>query len=678
VNQEEPIPIEALQELLEEMENWAPTRKQPIKTKVIYRPVGVEEVVEDSLPGEESEEPVEEEETAPPTEESEPTKVSEFLPSQSVPVAAVDCGIARLGETENGLVIALRATIVIDEGEASRVILFRTGPFYLHNQYKKESLYQVGKHLGKPDLFVEIDDTDPDHPVLLKVKAGVAGDSHQYGDRFRNWLERLVQKVAVTSIENGIILFDGALTLRTRDTPPLYLERLARLASNKGNAIIAISKQSLLQIQGKPIRFWLNDVPNLPCYRCLTPLMKSEGAERAERVMGNAYAARFSVLGPTFRMDVKAVAGQSDDEAINQFYSTPIQFDGPRFNMVNVVTGVKGSGKSHLAKHLVVSLAEKGVPCIIFDINGEYVGLPNAQVLRWGDNFMPDLAEVGYRMLDTVIQVIYPLTENSRSVLSARLPQIFAQRRAYQEKTQKAFSIDIEHLRKQNWGGGDLVEGAIDRRLEIIDGMKLFAVSNSSSTNVCSKLDDLYEQACAKRPIVFDIREHEPALQTALVRAMNEKLEGICGHETSTQKGRYPFVFFEEAHFYIDETAILNIITRGRHIGMASVFITNTPQKLPDTVFRQLDNLFLLGLTHKDDIKNVSRNSFTDEETIQSLATRMPERHALIIGNVTDRYPLVVKVAPLPENIPPSGRTRSTWDRFSKVEGGFSVASSKE
>lgn len=328
MNQEEPIPIEALQELLEEMENRAPTRKQPVNTKVIYRPVGVEEVVEDSLPNEEPAESGEEEETTPQTEESESTKVSEFRPWLSVPVAAVDCGIARLGETENGLVIALRATIVIDEGKASRIILFRTGPFYLHNQYKKEALYQVGKHLGKPDLFVDVDNTDPDNPVLLKVKEGVAGDSHQYGDRFRNWLERLVQKVAVTSIENGIILFDGALTLRTRDTPQLYLQRLAKLASNKGNAIIAISKQSMLQIQGKPIRFWLNDVPNLPCYRCLTPLMKREGAERAERVMGNAYAARFSVLGPTFRMDVKPVAGQSDDEAINQFYGSLLMRGG--------------------------------------------------------------------------------------------------------------------------------------------------------------------------------------------------------------------------------------------------------------------------------------------------------------------------------------------------------------
>jgi hypothetical protein len=59
-------------------------------------------------------------------------------------------------------------------------------------------------------------------------------------------------------------------------------------------------------------------------------------------------------------------------------------------------------------------------------------------------------------------------------------------------------------------------------------------------------------------------------------------------------------------------------------------------------------------------------NSFTDEDTIQSFATRMPYGHALVMGNVTERYPLIVNVDPLPEDMPPTGRTKSTWDRFMK------------
>lgn len=62
-------------------------------------------------------------------------------------------------------------------------------------------------------------------------------------------------------------------------------------------------------------------------------------------------------------------------QSFTTFNGSPICLDGPRFNMVNVVTGVKGSGKSHLAKHLVLALSAKLVPCIIFDINGEYLGL---------------------------------------------------------------------------------------------------------------------------------------------------------------------------------------------------------------------------------------------------------------------------------------------------------------
>jgi DNA helicase HerA-like ATPase len=152
---------------------------------------------------------------------------------------------------------------------------------------------------------------------------------------------------------------------------------------------------------------------------------------------------------------------------------------------------------------------------------------------------------------------------------------------------------------------------------------------------------------------------------------VNRTIETICETEGGDQgQGRYPFVFFEEAHFYVSKEAILNIITRGRHIGMGSVFVTNTPQDLPDSVFRQLDNLLLLALTHRDDIKNVSKNSFTDEDTIESFATRMPEFHALVMGNVTQRYPLVLRIDALPANVPATGRTRSTWDRFAGGQAG--------
>jgi len=326
MNQNDLPSIDELQEFLDEIEALAPKRREIEGTRVSYRSVTTEEIIEDSLPPEDSS--IDDYGTSADTnstDESTSASVSEFQALQNGPIAAVDCGIARLGETENGLVIALRAAIVVDQNDASEVSLFRTGPMYLHNQHKLQLMYQMGRHLGRPDQFVELDETDPNHPIPTRVKSGVAHDAHKYGDRFRNWFERLTQRIAVTKIENGTILLDGALTLRTLDTPNLYLESLAAAASEKGNALIAVSKQSLLQVQGKSIRFWLDDAPNRPCYRCLAPLMKHE---ETERVLGNAYAARFSALGPTFRMDVKAVEGQTDDEAINHFFNSAFMRGG--------------------------------------------------------------------------------------------------------------------------------------------------------------------------------------------------------------------------------------------------------------------------------------------------------------------------------------------------------------
>ena len=312
-NESDSLPIDELQQLLDEMEAQAPNRESDADHKVLYRQVGEDDALDDSFPPEESDVP-NEDIPANAGGTADYADVSPTSPAVDLqltlmagPIAAVDCGIIRLGETESGLIIALRASIVIDDDLEPKIHLFRTGPLYLHNAFKAQILFQMGKHLGKPDFFVEVDDSDPSDPKPYKVKSGIAADTHKYGDRFRNWFERLVQKVAVASINNGVVLFDGALTLRTLDTPQQYLKDLAKLASDHGNALIAVSKQSLLQVGGKSIRFWLNDVPNRICYRSLGRIMALEGAE--ERSLGNVYATRFSVLGPNVKNGRKVNTG---------------------------------------------------------------------------------------------------------------------------------------------------------------------------------------------------------------------------------------------------------------------------------------------------------------------------------------------------------------------------------
>jgi len=56
--------------------------------------------------------------------------------------------------------------------------------------------------------------------------------------------------------------------------------------------------------------------------------------------------------------------------------------EGQDLEKVNVVTGVKGSGKSHLAKVILLQLIQHGAPCLVFDINREYIHLPKAERTR--------------------------------------------------------------------------------------------------------------------------------------------------------------------------------------------------------------------------------------------------------------------------------------------------------
>jgi hypothetical protein len=284
--------------------------------KIILRTVDPNETINDAL---EEEESTIESWPYSPIETSDQPPFTSFGEERISNVSAVDSGIVRLGETENGIFIALRGAIVKDFNDTCEVSIFRTGPLFLSYKLKVDLLYKLGLDLQKPDLFVEIDESQPDEPKPIKTKRSAADTAHQYADRFRNWFERMLQLVAIQDTNNGIIVLDGALTLRTRDTPSGFLSFLSTRANALRNSLVAISKQSKLQIQNKSIQFWLDEFPNQPGYRRLSSLLAND---RRNRVLGNLYASRFTPAGSTFRMDVKSLEGQNDKEVIDSLYNS--------------------------------------------------------------------------------------------------------------------------------------------------------------------------------------------------------------------------------------------------------------------------------------------------------------------------------------------------------------------
>ena len=125
----------------------------------------------------------------------------------------------------------------------------------------------------------------------------------------------------------------------------------------------------------------------------------------------------------------------------------------------------------------------------------------------------------------------------------------------------------------------------------------------------------------------------------------------------ATTSPHLPFVFFEEAHLYAAGERIANLVTRARHLGVTSTFVTNMVTHLDETVLRQVDNLFLLYLPHKDDVKHVAKSATTDEETVAAFAQRIEMYHAMVVGRATSAYPLVFKVAQ-PDGVDMAGETK--------------------
>jgi hypothetical protein len=347
--------------------------------------------------------------------------------------------------------------------------------------------------------------------------------------------------------------------------------------------------------------------------------------------------------------------------------------EGQDLEKVNVVTGVKGSGKSHLAKVLLLQLIEQGAPCIVFDINREYIHLPKAEVdqptgqvlkrgivhLEAGGNFRLGVRQFGLPPLMTLLQR-FGLPEVSALHFENRISRLWAEADGMEKSGSKVPYVGLEQLmdmaENQEFGGGSnslIVNNAIRSRLESLSNTRIFA----RSPNEASSLTRAYRQIRDGGALVIDISGLSNLARGGFVQAIIELVKDLCQWEIENETHRFPFIFFEEAHLYVSPQSIDYIVTRARHLGITSFFVTNMIQGLEEAILRQADNLFLLRIPYEDDVRHVSRGAATDYATMDALVRRLRQRHALVIGNVTAQYPLMFEVDPL-KGVNTAGETR--------------------
>ena len=345
-----------------------------------------------------------------------------------------------------------------------------------------------------------------------------------------------------------------------------------------------------------------------------------------------------------------------------------VALDGARLGQCCLLLGNRGRGKSHLLKQLTVAMVEFQLPVVVFDMNYEY-RLPDFQVMRLGKNYWISLGEAGPSIIETLVGMIAPLPpgSNSETTLSTRLPQFFRKRRQECTEKREAYTIDLPWLLEQKFSGNDMVQTAIKDRLEKLRDMGIFAEEVDDGQPHAGTLAAAYRTAHEEgRPVVFEMLPLSPAVRQALFRASMQTLEKVCERERAEGTERYCQVVMDEAHFYASDAILVNAVTRSRHVGWGLTLATNSPELIPSVVLRLLDNLIVLPISHEDDVRIVAKAaaSFCDRATIESLVQSLPDRSAIIMGELTNRWPLVVEVGPLPDHIPPTGVTRSPWTRL--------------
>ena len=311
---------------------------------------------------------------------------------------------------------------------------------------------------------------------------------------------------------------------------------------------------------------------------------------------------------------------------------------------LNIITGKKETGKSHLSKILINSLMQYGAYVIVFDLNNEYSGL------SCNVDGMPSSISDKLLLLNPGRELKFNLTyfgkpsisnmlKNALDMPSASLREFF---RIWDSLENKKI-LSLFELGKAfgTWTINELVRDALLSRFHMINSSRLFSSNNVNERGF--QFEDVIKTKPKGAAMIVNMSRISPVVRRMIVELVMNKLIELL------EKSLIPpiFIFAEEAQLYIRDTYWEDLITRMRHFGIYSTFITNQPDAINDTIYRQVDNIFLFNFTNDSDLEKISKVSLVDSSTIKSLVKTLSHRNCLAIGKAVSNLPMVIKINPV-------------------------------
>jgi hypothetical protein len=259
-------------------------------------------------------------------------------------------------------------------------------------------------------------------------------------------------------------------------------------------------------------------------------------------------------------------------------------------------------------------------------------------VLSPGKGFKVTLGYMGLGVFLRIISSVLDLPENSAWEI----------RRIWSSLSRKSV-LTLKNLRKAIESvSNNYVRDALIRRYDSLVSTGLL----TDNPREASTLEDLIFGFNSGGALIVNLRGLPARFCHIIVEFMLSKLCNLLDRWVL----RALFLFAEEAHLYLRKTYWEDIVTRMRHLGIFSTFITNQPDSISDSIYRQADNVFLFNFTNENDLATVSKATMVDAETVNVIARELPPHYCLTLGKVTNDFPIIVKVKPL--NVKTMGETR--------------------
>ncbi len=195
-------------------------------------------------------------------------------------IVGVDVSGIRIGETETGVLCAVRGAIVWNENRRYRYL--RLGPFPFHVTEE-----------NKRDIFRIVEQKSFNCPPLFEAQI-----------RLCNIIERWVQLNISRSSKESILLWDGSLSSGSPGSSTSMISRILGEARRNSNCVLSFSKTTTVRFLGKKITNLVSK-QKPPCLFEVEDLPLS--ISKSAHLLGKIYVAKLTNRGCSFRVDIDSM-----------------------------------------------------------------------------------------------------------------------------------------------------------------------------------------------------------------------------------------------------------------------------------------------------------------------------------------------------------------------------------